>query len=72
MIIIDRIEGDFAVVETDSGMMDIPLSQLPEGSHEGDVLTCTDGVWSRDIKASEERRKAVAGKLRRLLSKDDD
>jgi hypothetical protein len=38
--IIDRIEEDIAVVEISAGnMLDIPLSALPEGVSEGDVIT---------------------------------
>lgn len=37
--IIDRIENDTAVCETDSIMIDVPLSALPEDVREGDVIT---------------------------------
>lgn len=37
--VIDRIEGDAAVVETAVGKtVDIPLASLPEGAKEGTVL----------------------------------
>ena len=38
MLIIDRFEGDFAVVETDKGFVNIPRSELPKGAKEGDCL----------------------------------
>ena len=38
MLIIDRFEGDFAVVETSAGMIGIPVADLPEGAKEGDAL----------------------------------
>ena len=37
-IIIDRIEGDIAVVEHNGQHHDIPLSILPDDSQEGDVI----------------------------------
>jgi len=38
-MIIDRFEGEFAVVElSDKTFINIPLSELPKGSEEGDVL----------------------------------
>ena len=38
-IIIDRFEGDFAVVELeDKSFVDMPMALVPEGSKEGDVL----------------------------------
>ena len=38
MLVIDRFEGDFAVVETDKGMLNIPRSELPPSAKEGDTL----------------------------------
>ena len=39
MLIIDRFEGDFAIVETSDGLVNIPKADLPYGVEEGDVLT---------------------------------
>lgn len=36
--IIDRFEGDIAVIEFDDEMKDIPKSQLPEGAEVGYML----------------------------------
>ncbi len=36
--VVDRIEGDFAVIDWDKGRIDIPLAALPEGTREGSVL----------------------------------
>ena len=41
MIVVDRIEGTFAVLEVDGAFVDFPLAALPEGAREGDVLTFT-------------------------------
>ena len=39
MLIIDRFEGDHAIVETDSGViMNIPRSELPPSAKEGAAL----------------------------------
>ena len=38
MLIIDRFEGDYAVVETGDGMVNIPKAELPVGAKEGSVL----------------------------------
>ena len=38
MIVIDRIENDRAIVEIGGEMIEIPCSELPNGSKEGDVL----------------------------------
>lgn len=40
--IIDRIEEDFAVIETENGnVFSIPLAVLPENTKEGDALFVT-------------------------------
>jgi hypothetical protein len=39
LLVIDRFEGEFAVVETDVGHVQIPLVDLPADCREGDVLT---------------------------------
>jgi len=38
MLIIDRFEAGFAVIETDNGMVNIPRSDLPDNAKEGDTL----------------------------------
>lgn len=39
-VIIDRFEGDFAVVETAQGMLNVPKA-LFAGAHEGDIVEIT-------------------------------
>ena len=36
MFVIDRLEGDRAVIDFDGEMIDIPLTALPVGTSEGD------------------------------------
>ena len=38
MIVVDRIEDGFAVVYSGDVRKDIPLSELPQGVHEGSIL----------------------------------
>ena len=50
MLIIDRFEGDFAVVETNDGVIYMPHAELPKGAKEGDCLRLTvdgDGTAAR-------------------------
>lgn len=68
MIIIDRFEDDKAVLETDSGMQVINRELLPAESNEGDVVIFENGAYFIDRKSTDERRKAMEEKLRRLLS----
>ena len=39
--IIDRFEGDFAVVECDGSYFDLPKYALPKDADEGDVVEVT-------------------------------
>lgn len=63
--IIDRIEGDTAVCETENGgFADIKLESLPTGAKEGDVLIlCID-------KAKTEKRKEDLNRKMNSLFKD--
>ncbi|NLM76259.1 MAG: DUF3006 domain-containing protein [Clostridiaceae bacterium] len=54
-VIIDRFEGDYAVVELpDMTMVDMPISLIPEGAREGDVL-----VISIDIDETAKRKERI-------------
>lgn len=66
MIIIDRFEGDFAVLETDGGMVQVSRSSISAEAREGDVLRLENGVYLPDREASEARRAAVREKLNML------
>ena len=47
--IIDRFEGDYAVVEFEGRkMVDILKKDLPAGLKEGDAIRCTDGTYVFD------------------------
>lgn len=53
MIVVDRIEGDVAVLEIGGRTVDVPLSELPAGVKEGDALTFQ--VAPADTTAAEAR-----------------
>ncbi len=54
-VIIDRFEGDYAVVELeDRSTANLPRSLVPPGAKEGDVL-----VIEIDKNATKERRKRI-------------
>lgn len=72
MIIIDRFEGETAVLETDEGMINAERAVLPHGVKEGDVLRFENGVYICDIDATEARRAAVREKFSRLRRRNND
>jgi hypothetical protein len=66
MTIIDRFEGEYAVLETDSGMKNVPRDMLPEESREGDVVELKNGAYTINKKAAEKRRRELREKLKKL------
>ena len=69
MRIIDRIEGDTAVVEITDEFADMKISELPKDAKEGDVLVLVDGVYAVDKEATRKRKAAIRARLRRLKKK---
>ena len=63
MLIIDRFEGDFAVIETSDGMVSIPISDIPPNSKEGDILLLTV-----DSDTSKQRKRRIDGLMNDLFS----
>ncbi len=63
-IIIDRFEGDYAVVEADGKMINMPIGLLPGGAKEGSVVTI-------EINESEtkDREAKIRGMMNELFNK---
>lgn len=56
-VIIDRFEGNFAVCEKENKtMVDIPKEILPDEAKEGDVLTISISINSKE---TEKRKKII-------------
>lgn len=64
MFIVDRIEGNIAVVEFEDTYLDIPLSCFKEEISEGDVLYLTV-----DKNETEHRKMSTKARLDRLFNK---
>ena len=69
--IVDRIEdGDIAVLELDGNtFLDVPLSEMPEGTRQGDVFEGEPGHWVRDDAAKAERLKKNAELMAKLFKR---
>lgn len=66
--IIDRFEGDFAIVEMDDGTFeDILRTNLPEKAREGSALVLEDESWKLDSDAECERSERIANKMAALF-----
>ena len=70
MIIVDRFEGNIAVLETDNGMVEVEKSLLADDICEGDVLELIDGRYVKDLNATEERRQKLIDLRNKLLRGD--
>ncbi len=68
-MVVDRIEGDFAVVENEGIMLDIPLSQLPCNVKEGDMICFLNGVYIVDNKTADEQREEISARLENLFKR---
>ncbi len=66
MIIVDRFEGDFAVLETDSGMIDVERIRLADDIREGDVVYETENGYIKDNIATQQRREKIIALKNRL------
>lgn len=68
--IVDRIEGDFAVLENEnSSFKDVELN-LIEGCREGDVVIFENGKYRVDKVLTMERKTVIAEKMRKLFGKN--
>lgn len=67
MNIIDRFEGDIAVIETDDETIEADRSELPEEAIVGDVIVCKDGKWEVDKEITGLRRNEMRKKMRILM-----
>ncbi len=66
--IVDRIEGDVAVLELDGKeFIDVPLSQMPAPCAEGDVFSGEPGSWTRDDRAKADRLRVNNDLMARLF-----
>ena len=62
MLIIDRFEGDFAVIETENGFINIPRKDVPSNANEGDVLELS---FKRN--ETEKRKEHIDGMMNSLF-----
>ncbi|MGI6590122.1 MAG: DUF3006 domain-containing protein [Eggerthellaceae bacterium] len=66
--IVDRIEGDIAVLEIDGTRFeDVPLAQLPQGTRQGSVLAGNPGNWRLDPQAQQDRLQTNADLMKKLF-----
>jgi len=57
--IIDRFEGNWAVIEINGATNNIDKSIVDSTAKEGDVVTLVNGVWKVDAEATAERSRHI-------------
>ena len=66
--VIDRIEGSIAILVSDSGeKMEVPLSGLPAGAHEGSCLRPCERGFALDEREEATRKRRIERKLNALF-----
>lgn len=66
--VIDRIEGSIAILVSDSGeKMEVPLSGLPSGAHEGSCLRPCECGFVLDEGEEATRKRRIERKLNALF-----
>lgn len=68
MLIIDRFEGDFAVVEDSDSekMYNIPINQIEKGAVEGDVIYFENELYHVDFEQTKKRRAEMLALLKNM------
>ena len=72
MIIIDRFEENYAVLETENGMVNVDRGCIPCEAREGDVLCQNQGTYFVDREATQARRAAMGSRFNRLRRNSND
>lgn len=57
--IVDRFEGNYAVIEIDGETKDIPRTQVSDHVQAGDVVIFKEGKWERDQEATVKRTNEI-------------
>lgn len=69
--ILDRLEGETAVLEGAEGFWDMPKDQLPPETSAGDVLLWDGQSWQIDQAQTQARKQKMAEKMRRLFGRPE-
>lgn len=65
--ILDRFEGDFALIEqADKTMLQVSKKDLPAETKEGCVLKLQDGIWTVLHAETQERATQIRSKMDKL------
>ena len=66
MIILDRFEGNYAVIEIDGEIINVVKDLINECVREGDVLKLVDSIYYKDEEATKNRKQSMEYKLKNM------
>lgn len=69
-MVVDRFEGEYVVIETEDGMMNVHISQVDGNVREGDCVVLRDGRYTADTEETARRRADMAQRLKRLIGEN--
>ena len=65
--IVDRFEGEYAILLDGDAVLEVRLTDLAEGIAEGDVVFLgEDGIWQKDAVETKDRQERIAKKMNAL------
>lgn len=64
--IVDRLEGEAAVLLNQDTVLEVQKNDLAEDVREGDAVFLKDGVWQKDESETAERKKWIEKKMNAL------
>lgn len=72
MLVLDRFEDEFAVIETAGGIIRVCSNSISPETSEGDVIFLdSDGVYKPDYEQTKKRRAEARALLEKLKKKAD-
>lgn len=69
--IIDRIEGNYYVIEVERDTIDVPKEQVEQEAKAGDVVIWDGTCWKVDATATVERSKHIKNLMDELWNDND-
>jgi hypothetical protein len=67
LYVLDRFEGDFAVLIDDNQILNIRRSMLPANAKEGDCIMCKGGQYFIDETETVKRKKQIEKLMNELF-----
>ena len=64
MIILDRFEGEYAVIEVEGKMVNVEKSKVDKEVKDGDLLELIDGIYYKNEEATNNRKRSIEEKFK--------